>query len=33
MRDKIEEKLTVNLTEEEKNQFLIISKKIIDGIS
>ena len=33
MRDKIEEKLTVNLTEEEKKQFLIISKKIIDGMS
>lgn len=33
MRDKMENNLTKNLTEEEKNQFLIISKKIIDGMS
>ena len=33
MRDKMENKLSKNLTEEEKNQFLIISKKIIDGMS
>ncbi len=33
MREKIENKLTKNLTEEEKNQFLNISKKIIGGMS